>query len=274
MIKGYNIIFGFFFFFYLLTPGLAVGNSPRLIHYHPPQMGDPALLAKDFRLLVWNIQKLKQAQQWAHDFDQLIQEHDFILLQESVEHDFLIDPLFNKNLSTSFARTFVWNPWGFTGVSNSSPIPAHWSQSWITDDVEPIAATPKASLAQIFSISPPLLPLMIINTHSLNFVRFEAFKKQIWQLLHTARLHQGPLIWAGDFNTWSSQRLNFMDTELAQIGLTRLVPHPDPRFLKLDHIWTRGCTTKRLQLLSTVTSSDHFPLSATMTCQSEVMITN
>jgi endonuclease/exonuclease/phosphatase (EEP) superfamily protein YafD len=47
------------------------------------------------------------------------------------------------------------------------------------------------------------------------------------------------MIWAGDFNTWSRGRMEFLMNIAEKLGLEKIDFSYDPRFLKLDHILYR-----------------------------------
>ena len=67
---------------------------------------------------------------------------------------------------------------------------------------------------------------------------------------------------AGDFNTINRQYLAVIASVLEGFGLTYVTVPRDPRasYGQLDHIFVRGSMVKKIQVLSDVTSSDHFPI--------------
>ena len=75
--------------------------------------------------------------------------------------------------------------------------------------------------------------------------------------------HQGPIILAGDFNTWNGGRLALIDELTQQAGLQEVQFNPDQRmrFLDnpLDHIFVRGFKINRALTMET-DASDHNPL--------------
>lgn len=70
------------------------------------------------------------------------------------------------------------------------------------------------------------------------------------------------MIWAGDFNTWSTKRMRQLEIVASSLGLEWVIPENDRRFLKLDHILYRGMMPRYAEVRHDVTTSDHFPIFA------------
>ncbi len=75
-------------------------------------------------------------------------------------------------------------------------------------------------------------------------------------------MHIGPMIWAGDFNTWSRSRKKFLEDIAYELWLTWLQPNNDTRFLKLDHVLYRGIEPTYAEVITSIWSSDHYPVIA------------
>ena len=75
--------------------------------------------------------------------------------------------------------------------------------------------------------------------------------------------HRGPLVMAGDFNTWSEERQAWLDTfaDLHQLHAVEFDPDRRTTIFSrpIDHIYTRGLDTVNAQAVP-VGSSDHNPL--------------
>jgi endonuclease/exonuclease/phosphatase (EEP) superfamily protein YafD len=102
--------------------------------------------------------------------------------------------------------------------------------------------------------------LLVANVHGINFVTNGTFYDHITQIIATLKGHRGPLIFAGDFNTWNSARLEFLQEQSRQLGLEQVQFRTDPRRLPLDHIFYRGLKADQADILSNINSSDHLPL--------------
>lgn len=107
--------------------------------------------------------------------------------------------------------------------------------------------------------------MLVLNIHGINFVNNLAFENQIVQNLTRVKAHTGPVIYAGDFNTWNSARKDFLITKAREVGLEAsvLTVNGLPKPI-LDHILTRGLTVQSGRTLEEITSSDHKPLEVTL----------
>ena len=101
---------------------------------------------------------------------------------------------------------------------------------------------------------------MLINTHALNFNLGTDFEDQIDQLIEMISQTEAPVIWSGDFNTWSAGRRSYLFNQAISQGLDPLIPHSDSRTLKLDHILVRGFHSVKTKVLDQFKSSDHYPV--------------
>ena len=110
--------------------------------------------------------------------------------------------------------------------------------------------------------------LAIVNIHAINFeLSPDTYRAQLGALADALRDHRGPIIFAGDFNTWSDTRDGIVAGIAARLGLTELVLRDDRRALfyghHLDHIFVRGLRLVEVGA-TPVTSSDHNPVTATL----------
>ena len=105
---------------------------------------------------------------------------------------------------------------------------------------------------------------MTINLHAVNFaLGLEDFQAQFRALTDVLIRHQGPVILAGDLNTWSNDRQSLVDEFMLKHGLGPVAFEPDLRTTAfgraLDHIYVRGMQAQFARVIP-VTSSDHNPL--------------
>jgi endonuclease/exonuclease/phosphatase (EEP) superfamily protein YafD len=78
------------------------------------------------------------------------------------------------------------------------------------------------------------------------------------QMFEMIRSHQGPLVVAGDFNTWWPARRKFLIEALDKLGLEHI--HQSDGLLVLDHVFTRGLRTISHRDDEKIQSSDHKPM--------------
>lgn len=230
-------------------------------------------LSQQFKILVWNIYKGKK-EAFSHDFQKMSRKSDLILIQEAVDSKKVI-----KNFSALGEYEFVFaSSWIdgdkkiATGVSTGSSATALDIQWYQSVNREPILKTPKLSLATSYEFANSDKKLLLVNVHALNFVGSEKFSYMLRQTITLTKNHVGPLIIAGDFNTWSKKKLASMEAELTGIGMNSVsfINDRRTRFLgkPLDHIWIRGLKVKSSKVYGKVNSSDHKPMS----CELELII--
>ena len=212
------------------------------------------------RILVWNIFKAKR-EGFKEDFFNLSNEYDLILLQEFISDNF-IEKFWNSLTAfrADYAVSFIRNGQS-TGVATLSRAPIK-SSSWIRSvPREPITGTPKMIIINNYEFGSH--DLLVANIHGINFVSTYNFQQQLNQLKNAIKLHDGPMIVAGDFNTWNENRMKTLDKMCDMLKLTRVSFPGRYKYntSELDHILVRGLVVKNPRILSNITTSDHFPLS-------------
>ena len=132
-------------------------------------------------------------------------------------------------------------------------------------NTEPWLTTPKATAITQYALRGTSETLLVVNIHAINFsVQLLEFRAQMDQVRRTAMGHSGPLILAGDFNTWRQARFDVVRELADDLGLeplsfeddrrTRAFGHP------LDYVFVRGLNPRQT-VIREVESSDHNPLS-------------
>lgn len=218
-------------------------------------------ISPEFSVITWNAHKLTD-RNFMPDLIQLSHETDVILIQEAMHNSDLQNTLATKfDFSFSFNKSFCTSDKQATGVMNASRYLLQNSSTLVSPDLEPITNTPKVSGYSAVRV-PEIGIVHIINTHGLNFDIGSKFDNQINKLAQFIQALEGPVIWAGDFNTWSARRQKHLDKKAKELGLTHLRPATDNRSQKLDHVYIRGLEVIDIQILENIRSSDHLPLKA------------
>ena len=115
------------------------------------------------------------------------------------------------------------------------------------------------------------LELLIVNIHCINFkIDLNEFKEQIRYVAGEVMAHDGPVIMAGDFNTWSKNRLEHLDMIVKELELVKITFSSKSNYVKtafgnpLDHIFI---SKEKLEVvkgsedvIAAINSSDHKPL--------------
>lgn len=221
--------------------------------------------AAEVSVMTWNIHK-GQAQGW----EQVISKNpaDIILLQEiTSDPEQVLIPL-----ETALGPEYLWriNPaWtmfdGFvTGTMNVSKFKSLNQQLLLTEDVEPIAATPKSMIVSDYEV-PGCGVVRVINLHMLNFNLGAAYGRQLKQLESYIEEHQGPLVVAGDFNSWNGFRESTMQNWAQNLDLIQVDVYRYSWFLVLDHVFYKNLSLVQAEEIPT-DLSDHNPMRAEFDC--------
>lgn len=224
-------------------------------------------LSKEFSICVWNIYKAKK-NSWRGDFLKTIKSCDIILLQESVlnsQHDYIFEH-FSK-WQWVMARSYQ-NAYSLvdTGVKTGCLVAASSETIIASQACEPILKTRKMVLATTYPIEDYDLHLLIINIHAINFVSLYHYHQQLNQIRIIVEMHKGPIIVAGDLNTWSRSRYkSFMlmaqECSLVEAKLLRK-SRWQHLYKHLDYIFYRDLEVLHTHVHSDIKSSDHYPITA------------
>lgn len=218
--------------------------------------GNPStqILEDHFNLCFWNIHKI-ESEKTLSDLVDLKNEADIVLVQEAVS---------DSRLSETFTGLFA-KSWGKTGVATLSDVEIIDSQVIVSHAYELGVFTPKVVLISEFQMN--LKKLMVANVHALNFVTSKVFELQMKRLAEAVSEHNGPIIVAGDFNTWNKRRIKslreiFSTINLHEIDFYEPTIQRDPRmglFGLLDRAFVRGLKVRDVEIRSEIESSDHLP---------------
>ncbi|MFT6268785.1 MAG: endonuclease/exonuclease/phosphatase (EEP) superfamily protein YafD [Alphaproteobacteria bacterium] len=234
-------------------------------------MGSPSktVIGPNIKVLLWNVFKCRK-KGWENDFMALIRDKDLILLQEAIFNS-PFDLHFNKSLQHQWimARSFRNAKSNVeTGVKTGSTVTAIKHYFSASAHSEPITKTKKMLLATLYPLNTPGKSLLVVNSHIINFVSFEKYKAHLTQVFQTLEHHNGPILLAGDFNTWNGKRLKYFNDLATSFSLEEVEIIRKPRlnhlFQHLDHIYYRGLEIVDAQVHSDIKSSDHYPISLSL----------
>lgn len=221
----------------------------------------PLLAQTEFDIFVWNVYKGQKAHIFEKDFRTLGEGKDFILLQEAT-----IDQRMPRILKEDFSK-YQWNlaqsfhykkDLSSTGVAIGSKVRSDSVDYIRAKSREFFLLTPKLTIFSEYNFAGHRV--LMVCTHMLNFVTLRAFTESLYEIAHKISTFSGPVILAGDFNTWNFKRYLVMKNIFRDLGLEHVDLENDGRLLKLDHIFIRGVQVVKAQVHHTVVSSDHFPL--------------
>ncbi len=243
-----------------LACGPRVANALRAVQTSVLDGLDPDAL----RIVSWNIHKQGDAG-WQRDLRSLGAANDVVLLQETVLDAPLRKLIADAGLRWVMASSFLHADIdiGVLTAARVAPLAACTQRV-----VEPLLHLPKSSVITWFALRERAATLAVVNVHAINFsLSLGAYRAQFDAIGDALADHAGPLVLAGDLNTWTAERAQVVRDVARRLGLTEVPFVADHRSVffghELDHIYVRG-----LELVASsateVRSSDHNPVAATL----------
>lgn len=227
-----------------------------------------ALDPSDINIFVWNLYKGLRPN-WSRDYVKQVKDSDILLLQEIYLSPTMKKALAeNKFHSYQFATTFMDTESNNTrtGVGIGSivkPAASFFQRSTV---FEPFAKTPKMILYNDFNLKGMVKKLRVCNTHAINFVGVRKFKKMLKQIRVGLQDFKGPIVLAGDFNTWSKKKLRILRKLTKSMGLKEVQFSNGNQRIELfgnivDYIFVRGVDVLESNIHGHIHTSDHKPMS-------------
>ena len=217
---------------------------------------------REINVVSWNIHRNTTAG-WEADLARFAKASDIVILQEATLTAALRDQFAQSNRVWTHA-----DAWAFDGI-NSGVLTAAAAPprvACVQRAAEPLITLPKSALIAWYRIAGRPEPLAVANVHSVNFtLDLTVYQRQIENVIDVLETHKGPIIFAGDFNTWSPVRVKVLEDAAARIGLSEAKPRRGERsrFMGMlaDYIFVRGLEVEDVWV-ETVTTSDHSPIRA------------
>lgn len=224
---------------------------------------------ENIALLNWNIYK-GNGDGWQKDLSSFAKSHDVMTIQEAYLDDELSGLLQTNNFNWVMNTAFHLNGTaaGVMTVANSNAIGSCGFQN-----NEPIIRVPKATLVSYYNIDGYDSKLLVANIHGINFtLGVTAYREQLEQLFDSIQHHDGPMIVAGDFNSWSDDRMAEVMQLIDKLSLSSLdysVNNKTHVFGNaIDHVFYRQLQPMNKKVWQ-VSSSDHNPISVTFRLKPE-----
>jgi endonuclease/exonuclease/phosphatase (EEP) superfamily protein YafD len=218
--------------------------------------------AAGFSLVCWNMLKGRR-NGWENDFQRLVREGDVVLLQEAHLTDQMLLELHRAQLNWSMATAFRFRG-DEAGVLTAAKIDLQ--EFCMRRFQEPWLSTPKTSMLAWFPLTDGE-QVVVANVHAIAFT-FDAIDFQAsWRALEVIlQAYAGPLIVAGDFNTWNADREAIVVNTTRRMGL-KPVAFPLDRRTRIfghtiDHVYFRGLVPVAAVVYE-VQTSDHNPMHVT-----------
>lgn len=214
------------------------------------------------KILVWNMFKGAKPT-FKNDYISVTQKSDILLLQEfylseSMKMLFIRDIKKEYILATSFIAKRSEIPTGVTNASITTTTDLKFKRS---PHREPVIKTPKMILMTKYKIKGHSENLLAVNIHAINFVSAKKLKAQLERSYNYIRKHIGPVIFAGDFNTWTKKKFRTLKEFMNGLEMKEVKFKDDTRMKvfnrPIDFIFYKGLEIKSSRVFGSVQGSDH-----------------
>lgn len=245
----------------------AAAEAARSFELNPIAGRTTAAAPDTIRLVSWNIHK-EEDHGWEADLARLSRNNEVVLLQEVSLRSTVQAILQNTGLQWILASSFIVDSADVGVLTATRVVPvANCTQRAI----EPIVRIPKSAVITWLPLAGTQRTLAVANVHAINFtLTLDAYQAQLGALVTVLQDHHGPIVLAGDFNTWSERRLAVLEEAAARLQLveTEYVDDGRTRFFgrHVDHVFVRGLDVVTASA-TPVASSDHNPLQVVLRLQ-------
>ncbi|MDF3128958.1 endonuclease/exonuclease/phosphatase family protein [Kiritimatiellaeota bacterium B1221] len=272
----WKIFGGSFFSIFLVGLVLLVSSCTTSGPMQISGYGVPTATVQDaeFTLLSWNVHKSKHPD-LPGDLQDVLHTYqpDLVFLQEA-KPGMVEEPHLAGTLAPAWRHPLKLR--SEVGVFTASCVEPLDRQAFRSKSRELGFTTPKTALMTRYALSNGT-ELLAVNVHALNFERGEPkrFIRQMQTLHRLMEVHEGPIVFAGDFNTWNQERNDYMLELAAGLGMQEVDSFVGDRktgdhgwanhmlgidpSLPLDRVFYRGLELTSAQILD-LESSDHDPL--------------
>jgi endonuclease/exonuclease/phosphatase (EEP) superfamily protein YafD len=217
-----------------------------------------------FEMLCWNVHKNNKKDPRFQSFLQKEVESrsiDLILFQEAGfrdNHHFeLADFSYDAAANLEFRGEFY-------GVLTASRVESGYAKAYLSEGKESILGPHKSLLLSNYLFEDGST-LLILNVHAINFRENQRYGIELERFLNLLKEHEGPMILAGDFNSWNKQRMEKLQKVVQKLSLTA-VPFEKTGKVKsfmgkeLDFVFYRELELIEAEVMDEHKLSDHNPL--------------
>lgn len=215
------------------------------------------------KVLVWNIKKASEPD-FQKEFQSFGAHRDLFLIQEAYP-DLLfartITSFWNYQWDMGISFRYVLYDYLPTGTMIGSEVVKDEFYIKHSPDFEPITETPKAVTFARYD------DLLVVNVHAVNFTEHEPFVRHMKQIENEIISHDGAVLIAGDFNTRTKERIQYMYDMMKRLKLNEvLFKNGDQRMRAkltdniLDYAFVRGLKVKNAEVIGSALGSDHKPM--------------
>ncbi|MES2525479.1 MAG: endonuclease/exonuclease/phosphatase family protein [Bdellovibrionota bacterium] len=227
------------------------------------------LKSDSIKVLVWNIKKT-QMKPWPVEFSEYARGKDLFLIQEAYDTSRFLDVIKSyEGFRWEMGKSFTYNLYDNHATGTMIGASAQPEEVIVThtQDHEPMTNTPKAMTYARYGLEGSEKSLLVISVHAINFTTLGPFKRNMLQARAEIEKHDGPVLFAGDFNTHHALRTNYLMNMMKELNFTTikfLNGHQRMKFKLtgsyLDHGFVRGLKVNHAEVLGKAQGSDHKPM--------------
>ena len=212
--------------------------------------------ANRISLFSWNLYK-QQIVGWDAVLENALKTADILALQEARDQERLSVLINEYGFKTAHVVAFQYKGRSNGVMTLARVLPQLYC---IQKQIEPWIRFPKSVLITTYPLTDGQF-LMVANLHAINFtVGLRSYSQQLDSVFRILKLHRGPIILAGDFNTWRIGRYHSLKKYIEAIGLNEITFKDDVRTQfrgrPLDYIFARDLWVKQSNVIAT-SASDH-----------------
>ena len=214
---------------------------------------------------IWNIWKGLGGDNFLKEYQRMVQDRHLLLFQEALLTLKLLAQYAPDGYAAHHGATYRRRDGYRDGFMTVSAVaPDKGGKRILCLAPEPIFKTTKATLVTNFKVQGREQSLCVVNTHATLMRRPSTAARELEKVIQYISSHNGPIIYGGDFNTFSQAYIHEADRALAAIGLKRVEIQGDPRSSTnaLDQLYVRGIEILEAKIDTSFLHSDHFPITA------------
>lgn len=223
----------------------------------------------DIDVLVWNIKKTSM-NKWEEEFLDFGKDKELILVQEYYDGEIFKKTIegftqMRWDMAASFSFPEKNNITTGTMIGSvATPSEVVVTQS---SGLEPVTRTPKTIIFAKYPIAGRNDHLLVISVHGINLKGQKSFEHHMIQAKNEIEKHDGPILFAGDFNTRTKKRTRYLFSMVDKLGLEEVTFKNGQYRMEgafsnnfLDHAFIRGLHVENAEVIPDSSGSDHKPL--------------
>ncbi len=221
------------------------------------------------KVFVWNIKKAEMMT-WKQEFKSYGEDKDLYLIQEAYETPLFVNTLKEfSNVRWDMGISFLYKIYNNQATGNMIGSDVEPTEVIVkhTPDMEPVIETPKTTTFAKYPVEGSDKNLLAISVHGINLTSFGSFKRHMNQIEEVIAKHDGPVVFAGDFNTRTKCRTVFLEEMMKRLKFNTITFKNGEYRMKfkftpyyLDHGFVRGLQVKKAEVIKESSGSDHKPM--------------